>query len=335
MRYFFSKWIVILLLSTFVHTAQAGECQSYFAGNLNLLNFGDEMSCGCDFASDGVTLSDSAISRTSDGSTQTTGNVSPQDNNDTVGTHTFTNTTSSASPQQQYSCDWDGSVYTNARASAGADPEPTNSATNAATTGSPTTSTLTVTWTDSVAGSQAATNYLVLCSTAAITNPVDGTAQTDNDCSDGTGALNVSPSTQTSSWTGLSAGTAYFFKIYPYTNTDSDIDYKLSSPASVGATTQKVGLDALAAPTVGGSAMFTLSDICNRLNIGTAGSKRSGAFTEPTAAPAPTDCSLNTIMAKLPVLDDSNGALSSDVAAGKTFWSLKSGVWGLQTGTKP
>jgi hypothetical protein len=80
--------------------------------------------------------------------------------------------------------------------------------------------------------------------------------------------------------------------------------------------------------------MFTLQDICNRLNIGTAGSKRSGAFTEPNATPAPTDCSLNTIMAKLPTLDASNGASTSDVAAGKTFWGLKSGEWGLQTGTK-
>jgi hypothetical protein len=163
-----------------------------------------------------------------------------QDNN-SAGTHTYTNISSNANGQQ-FACDWTQNVgYSNGRLISAADPEPTNSATNAAaTTGSPATTALTVTWTDAVAGSQAASNYLVLCSTTAITNPIDGTAQTDNDCSDGTGALNISSSTQTSSWTGLSAGSSYVFKIYPYTNTDSDIDYKLSSPASVAATTQKL-----------------------------------------------------------------------------------------------
>jgi hypothetical protein len=37
-------------------------------------------------------------------------------------------------------------------------------------------------------------------------------------------------------------------------------------------------LDSPAAPTAAGSAMFTLEDIYNRLNDGTAGSKRTGAF---------------------------------------------------------
>jgi len=255
-------------------------------------------------------------------------------NNNESGTKYFKNTTESG---DFYKCNWNNTTnqFSNAAKHSFADPEPTNSATNAAaTTGSPATSALTVTWTDAVAGSQAASNYLVLCSTAAITNPVDGTAQTDNDCSDGSGALNVSPSTQSASWTGLSAGSSYFFKIYPYTNTGNDINYKLDSPASVAAATQKTDLDALAAPTAAGSAMFTLQDICNRLNTGTEGSQRGSGFTEPSAAPAPTDCSLNTIMAKLPVKDDSNGASTSDVAAGKTFWGLKNGEWGLQTGTK-
>ncbi len=47
-------------------------------------------------------------------------------------------------------------------------------------------------------------------------------------------------------------------------------------------------LEAPAEPTEAGSAMYTLADIYNRLNEGTAGTKRSGAFIGPTSGPAPT-----------------------------------------------
>jgi hypothetical protein len=43
---------------------------------------------------------------------------------------------------------------------------------------------------------------------------------------------------------------------------------------------------------------------------------------------------LNDIMAVAPEVDGTNGAAAAHVASGKTFWGLKPGGWGLQTGTR-
>lgn len=96
-------------------------------------------------------------------------------------------------------------------------------------------------------------------------------------------------------------------------------------------------LEPTAAPTNPASAMFTLTDLYLRLDAGTAGVPRPGAFVEPAAGPtAGTGYTLNQIMAAMPTLDDANGAGVADVLAAKTFWSLRSGagVWGgPRTGT--
>lgn len=92
-------------------------------------------------------------------------------------------------------------------------------------------------------------------------------------------------------------------------------------------------LDAPAGPTDAGSAMFTLEDLYNRLNSGAQGTKRSGPFAEPSAAPGSTMHNLNDIMNKAPVVDNTAGAGAEHVLAGKTYWGLQSGKWGLQTGT--
>jgi len=94
-------------------------------------------------------------------------------------------------------------------------------------------------------------------------------------------------------------------------------------------------LDAPAAPTESASlsAMFTLKDICTRLDNGSAGAKRNGVLVEPTSTPASTDCSLNDVMTKAPTLEASAGAGITDVVTGKKFWGLSSGEWGLKTGT--
>ena len=93
-------------------------------------------------------------------------------------------------------------------------------------------------------------------------------------------------------------------------------------------------LDSPAAPASSGSAMFTLEDIYNRLNNGTTGSKRPGAFIEPTSGPTiNTGHTLDEVMAKAPSGDDTNGTGVAEVLAGKTFWGLTSGAWGLRTGT--
>lgn len=60
-----------------------------------------------------------------------------------------------------------------------------------------------------------------------ITDPTDSNAESDDtDLSDGSAVLNVLQGTQEASFSGLDETTTYYFKIYPYTNSGSDIDYK-------------------------------------------------------------------------------------------------------------
>lgn len=94
-------------------------------------------------------------------------------------------------------------------------------------------------------------------------------------------------------------------------------------------------LDSPANVTDSSSAMFTIEDLFNLLNDGVLGTKRTTVFTEPTSGPSITaaDHDLNEVMAIAPSIDDTNGAGVADVTNGKTFWGLKTGAWGLQTGT--
>ena len=90
-------------------------------------------------------------------------------------------------------------------------------------------------------------------------------------------------------------------------------------------------LDSPAAP--GATSSYTLEDIYDRLDDGTAGSQST--FTEPSSGPGSTMHTLNDIMGKAPVVDDTNGATTAQVLSGKTYWSLRTsgGTWGTQTGT--
>ncbi|MGC2063173.1 MAG: hypothetical protein WA610_09345 [Thermodesulfovibrionales bacterium] len=83
-----------------------------------------------------------------------------------------------------------------------------------------------------------------------------------------------------------------------------------------------------------GSGMPTTTDIYNRLDTG-ADILAPGAFSEPVAGPtAGTGKSLSDIQAKLPVPDNTSGATTIDVHAGKTFWGLRTdGTWGPQIGS--
>jgi len=77
---------------------------------------------------------------------------------------------------------------------------------------------------------------------------------------------------------------------------------------------------------------YTLEDIYDRLDIGTAGVQST--FTEPSSGPETgTMHTLNEVMSMAPVVDNANGATMADVVSGKTFWGLTTGGWGLQTGT--
>ena len=89
-------------------------------------------------------------------------------------------------------------------------------------------------------------------------------------------------------------------------------------------------LDSPAPPTDPGSAMYTLEDIYNRLDTGTAGTQ--SVFAEPGAGPGSTGHTLNQVMSKAPATN-ANAAGAAEVLTGKTYWGIKSGEWGSQTGT--
>jgi len=89
-------------------------------------------------------------------------------------------------------------------------------------------------------------------------------------------------------------------------------------------------LDSPSAP--GATSSYTLEDVYKRLEAGTAGAPST--FTEPAAGPTVgTMHTLNEIMGKAPASDNANGAAASDVLSGKTFWGLRTGGWGPQTGS--
>lgn len=77
---------------------------------------------------------------------------------------------------------------------------------------------------------------------------------------------------------------------------------------------------------------YTLEHLYNRLTTGAAGPQ--SAFTEPSEGPATgTMRTLNEIMSAAPAVDDTDGAMPSEVLAGKTYWGLHSTAWATQTGT--
>ncbi len=77
-------------------------------------------------------------------------------------------------------------------------------------------------------GPIAPTGYLIKASTDNnITAPADGVALADDlTIDDNGGAVNITSSRINYEWTGLSAASQYYFKIYPYTNAANLIDYK-------------------------------------------------------------------------------------------------------------
>jgi formylglycine-generating enzyme required for sulfatase activity len=81
-----------------------------------------------------------------------------------------------------------------------------------------------------------------------------------------------------------------------------------------------------------GSAMYSIWDICKRLETGAAGEKRT--FQAAPSGPVATNCSLNDIMDKAPA-KSATAVSPNEVAAGKEYWGLIDGNWGLQTGTAP
>lgn len=148
----------------------------------------------------------------------------------TAGTYTNVNITHTSTGATQVNKAVSGTVYK---------AEPTNHVGSfAVATGTPSYSVIGALWTDAT-GAVIPDGYLVKGSStsfAAILDPVDGTPEAD-------GALvkNVAAGVQTTSFTGLSEDTTYYFKIYPYTNSGANINYKTdgtvptdSEPTTVG-----------------------------------------------------------------------------------------------------
>ena len=115
--------------------------------------------------------------------------------------------------------------------------EPTNQPTNF-TFSLVFSSTISFSWTAAIAGSQAPDGYLIKGSSTdlnSITNPVDGTDPSDvTTYSSGLANRKVSggSSTSGSSFSGMTAGTMYYHKIYSYTNSGSSIDFNTTNPPS-------------------------------------------------------------------------------------------------------
>ena len=82
----------------------------------------------------------------------------------------------------------------------------------------------------------------------------------------------------------------------------------------------------------GATSSYTLEDIYNRLDKGTAGTPST--FTEPAPGMVGVMHTLSDIMGKAPVVNNTSGAAITDVKLGKTFWGLTSGAgaWGPLTG---
>ncbi len=117
--------------------------------------------------------------------------------------------------------------------------EPTNYPTDFAALASGTS--ISLAWTDAT-GDILPTGYLVLASDQDnILLPADGTPVFDDvDFSDGMGALNIPAGGQAASFTGLTPDITYYFKIFPFTNTGSAIDFKTDgTPPAAQATTEQ------------------------------------------------------------------------------------------------
>lgn len=89
--------------------------------------------------------------------------------------------------------------------------------------GSPSSATLTVSWTD--AAKVTPDGYIIKGSDvgySSIADPVDGVTESWS-----TLVHTVSQGTQTYTFSGLDENTTYYFKIFPYTNSGTNIDYKI------------------------------------------------------------------------------------------------------------
>ncbi len=141
-------------------------------------------------------------------------------------------------------------------------PEPTNHVTGFASQ-NPSSSSIELVWTDATGGTLP-TGYIIKANTSgnSISAPVDGVPEND-----GLYTKNVSAGTQTVTFTGLSASTSYDFKIYPYTNSGSNINYKT---------------DGTIPQTTGTTLDISLASICEDFEQGSGSTYITGTYTFET-----------------------------------------------------
>ena len=132
-----------------------------------------------------------------------------------------------------------------------ADPEPTNQPTGLSASVSH--EKISLTWTDAATGSQAPSKYIIIGETDnSIDNPVDGTAiSSDSDASDNRVVININHGVQTTSFSNVGNNT-WYFEIFPYTNSGSDIDFKTNGTIqTASATTNAIQITELVYNTPG------------------------------------------------------------------------------------
>lgn len=106
--------------------------------------------------------------------------------------------------------------------------EPTNYVTNFSA-GTITTSSIQTTWTDALPGTQVPSGYLMLANkTGVFTDPVDGIMYADDtNLADGSATVNINYSAADNyTFSGLTASTTYYFKIYSYNGNPGQLNYK-------------------------------------------------------------------------------------------------------------
>ncbi len=91
-------------------------------------------------------------------------------------------------------------------------------------------------------------------------------------------------------------------------------------------------LEPTAGPSDQTSAMPTLKNLYDRLDIGTAIDPSSSGFTGPASGPGDSGPTLSEIISKMPAINDATGLTREQVPCGTHFWSLRSDQWGTQEG---
>lgn len=136
----------------------------------------------------------------------------------------------------------DKTVTCSGNVTAPPDPEPSNHVTDfMADLATPAYSAIDVVWTDATGTTEPA-GYVIKSSAVSyedITAPVDGTEETA-----GPLVKIVAPAEEEANFTGLSENTTYYFKIWPFTNSGSNIDYKTDGTVPQDEATTTYGIPA-------------------------------------------------------------------------------------------